>query len=766
MLSEENASAHIRGRQLSAIDNLLPPMMIGNVVCAAGVTFLFFAEHGTLLPCWFGVVAGLSFWRLAMVLRSNKRPQRPASRRAIRRRTLQAAIMAAAFTSVPALLLNETSGLSYAIMVCLLTGMLWAGSLVLATVVPAALAYISVATAFIITGFLTAGLNAEHVGLALLFLAQAVTAVRSVRQQSRLFVASQRQQFDLKQQGEVIGVLLKDYEEQTSDWLWETDADLRYRNPSSRFLQAAARDAEAVAGAVFGSILADPSVPGNNEAMAALRDHARAHRPFRDLVIPFARMGEPRWWSVSGRPIRGEDGTFLGYRGVTSDVTATKIAEARIVHLAHHDALTGLPNRAFFSDSLDQALQGLGEGMLAVLSLDLDGFKAVNDRHGHPVGDVFLVAVAERLRTAVRSGDVVARFGGDEFMVLDPTIRETSEVETLCEHLIRRLSEPFDVAGQELTVGVSIGVALAPLDGSTSKELLKNSDSALYRAKNDGRGTFRFFAPEMDHRLQEHRQVVQDLRMALARSELVLHYQPFVSAETGVVSGYEALIRWVHPKRGLVSPCEFIPLAEESGLIVPIGAWVIERACRDAAAWPTEHRVSVNISPVQFRDRQLPQIVLAALTAAGLSPSRLELEVTEAVLIDDASATLDTLRHIRAMGVRVALDDFGTGYSSLSYLRRFPFDRIKIDRSFVKELDVRQDSQVIVQAIRDMASGLGMSITAEGVETEEQAERLRLTGCEELQGFLFSRPKSAREIDDRSPAPDHAAEPRTGAQRS
>ncbi len=298
-----------------------------------------------------------------------------------------------------------------------------------------------------------------------------------------------------------------------------------------------------------------------------------------------------------------------------------------------------------------------------------------------------------------------------------------------------------------MTIGVSIGVAFAPADGETASALIKNADAALYRAKDEGRGTFRFYEMEMDRRLQERHRLVQDLRSALTREELVLHYQPYICTRTGRVSGCEALLRWHHPERGMIAPADFIPAAEQSGLIVPIGAWILGEACRAAIRWPADRRVSVNISPVQFRDRELPRTILAALTAAGLSPSRLEIEVTETVLIDDVTVALDTLRQIRALGVRVALDDFGTGYSSLSYLRMFPFDKIKIDRSFVQELTTRRDNQVIVQAIRDMARGLGMSVTAEGVETSEQAERLRQSGCEELQGYFYSRPKPASDLE-------------------
>ena len=726
-------------------------MMIANIICSGGLCLLLVDQHPAVLPVWFGLILITAGIRLVTTLRRNARPlRRKASRQAIRNLIIESAATAVLFVGGPAWLLPQTSGTTFAIVICLLTGLLWAGGLILATVRPAAIAYVSVVTAIIVASLLSDGYDEGHVFLALLFAAGAFTVIRSILGQSRLFRSNQQQQQVLEKQSDVINLLLKDYEEQTSDWLWETDADLRYANPSERFAFALGWPQHAITGAALGSLLESEQTDGNAAARQQLREHASSQRPFRDLVVPFLQNGERRWWSISGRPVYDESGGFLGYRGVCSDITVAKRAELRIAHLAHHDALTELPNRTFLRESLDQALREGDRASLAVLSLDLDGFKAVNDRYGHPVGDALLVTVAERLRGAVAGGDVVARFGGDEFVIIDTAFAAPTDVEELAQRLIDKLGAPISLAGEDLTIGVSIGIAFAPTDGRTTEDLLKNADAALYRAKSAGRGTFRFFEPEMDRRLQERQRLVQDLRTALHRNELRLHYQPFVIAETGETSGCEALLRWHHPERGMISPAEFIPLAEESGLIVPIGAWVIEQACLEAAGWAGTHRVSVNISPVQFRNRDLPRVILTALTRSGLAPSRLEVEVTETVLIDDANAALDILRQIRALGVRIALDDFGTGYSSLSYLRRFPFDKIKIDRSFVQELPTRHDSQVIVQAIRDMARGLGMTVTAEGVETIEQADRLRQTGCEELQGFLYSRPKPAEELDLRA----------------
>jgi diguanylate cyclase (GGDEF)-like protein/PAS domain S-box-containing protein len=721
-------------------------MMFANIICSGGLMLLLYEMQPIVLTSWFGVITAASLSRLIQSWR--QRPstsRRSASPRAIRKSTLQAFLMAGCFMSVPTWLLTQTSGLPFATIICLITGILWAGGLVLATLPSAAIAYVGVVGAMTIWGLLANDVSRFSLFICFLFLVGGATVLRSVTRQSKLFIDSQLQQIDLEKQGLLIGVLLKDYEEQASDWLWETDDRLIYQNVSDRFVEALGRPRTEIDGKAFGELLVS-DVPGNLETRAAMRSEARSRLAFRDVVIPFDADGEPRWWSFSGRPFFDEAGEFCGYRGVCTDVTATKRAETRIAHLGYHDALTELPNRAHFASRLDDTLAAKTILPFALLSLDLDGFKAVNDRYGHPAGDELLVEVAQRLRSASKRNDLIARFGGDEFVVMCSPVSDTTEMEAFAERLITSLKLPFVVEGCEVSVGVSIGVAFAPSDGDTSEALLRNADAALYRAKADGRGTYRFFAPEMDHALQARRTLIQDLRLAIPRGQLVLHFQPYIESETGLVSGCEALIRWAHPERGMIPPMEFIPLAEESGLIVEIGAWVMNEACRQAADWPGGQRISVNVSPLQFRDRLLPATIQAALTRSGLSPTRLEVEVTETILITNAEGTLDILRQIRSLGVRIALDDFGTGYSSLSYLRSFPFDKIKIDKSFVDDLVARRDTQVIVKAIQDIAEGLGMSITAEGVETKEQADHLRLAGCHELQGYLFSKPKPAGEL--------------------
>jgi diguanylate cyclase (GGDEF)-like protein len=420
-------------------------------------------------------------------------------------------------------------------------------------------------------------------------------------------------------------------------------------------------------------------------------------------------------------------------------------AEAKISHLAHHDALTGLANRTLFQTRLEQAIEQAKRGeACAVLCLDLDHFKDVNDTLGHSVGDRLLQAVSDRLKDETRASDTIARLGGDEFAVVQVGLsHQPHDHAKLAQRLVEALTLPFDIDGHHLTVGVSIGIAVAPGDGSDTVQLLKNADLALYRAKSDGRGRFRFFEAEMNAHAQMRRTLLIDLRRAIVADEFELFYQPKIDMRTRVITGFEALLRWRHPEQGMIMPDRFIALAEETGLIIPLGEWVLHRACADAAQWPGHIALAVNLSPVQFTSGGLTSAVESAIQTSGLSANRLELEITETVLLRDTDATLTTLHRLRALGVAIALDDFGTGYSSLGYLQRFPFNRVKIDKSFVQSLGKRKESDAIVQSVITLCKALDMAITAEGVETEEQCRILAAAGCDEGQGYLFGRPQPA-----------------------
>jgi diguanylate cyclase (GGDEF)-like protein len=436
-----------------------------------------------------------------------------------------------------------------------------------------------------------------------------------------------------------------------------------------------------------------------------------------------------------------------GWVSTHEDITERRQIEAKIAHMAHHDVLTNLPNRVLFREKMEEGLVRVSRGeMLAVLCLDLDHFKAVNDTLGHSMGDALLRAVSERLLNCIRDLDTIARLGGDEFAIIQIAPAEPHEAAALAERIIETIAAPFSLEGHQIGIGTSVGIALAPSDGVLGEELLQKADLALYRAKMDGRNTFRFFEPGMDAQMQEWRAIEVDLRNALAANQFELYYQPLVTMESGRITGFEALLRWHHPQRGLVPPGDFIPLAEEVGLVVPIGEWVLQQACREAASWPGNVHVAVNLSPAQFRSRNLLPAITLALANSGLDPSRLELEITESVLLYENQSTLTTLSQIKALGVRIAMDDFGTGYSSLSYLRSFPFDKIKIDRSFIRDLANSEDCVAIVRAVTSLGASLGMKTIAEGVETVEQMERLRLEGCEEVQGFLISPPRPVSEL--------------------
>jgi diguanylate cyclase (GGDEF)-like protein/PAS domain S-box-containing protein len=482
-----------------------------------------------------------------------------------------------------------------------------------------------------------------------------------------------------------------------------------------------------------GSFSDDP-----DDYLERLRDGIAEGKTFNRIVS----LADGRVFSVLSKPMVGG-----GWLATHEDITERQRSEERIAHMARHDALTDLPNRVLLRDRLEHELKRVKRGeCLAVLCLDLDQFKGVNDALGHPVGDELLKLVSVRLRGCTREIDTVARLGGDEFAIIMTQMQQPTDAASLSKRIRESVTKPYQIDGHQIVTDISIGISVAPIDATTPDALLRNADMALYGAKADGRGTFRYFEPEMNTRMKVRRELEMDLRKALHGKEFELHYQPLVNLESNDVNAFEALLRWDHATRGMVSPAEFIPIAEETGLIVPLGEWVLKTACEEAVNWPDHIKIAVNLSPAQLNNRNLLTMVTEALAESGMSAHKLQLEITETVLLQNTFATLATLHELRRMGVQIALDDFGTGYSSLSYLRSFPFDKIKIDRSFIQDLSNGAEPLAIVNAVAGLAKCLNMTSTAEGVETQQQLEALQSIGCTEMQGYLFSRARPASEI--------------------
>jgi diguanylate cyclase (GGDEF)-like protein len=553
----------------------------------------------------------------------------------------------------------------------------------------------------------------------------------------------------LEQSRSDVGLLLRHFEEDSSDWIWETGVDLRHKRNIDRFAAALNCQDSAITKSTWHDMM-QPQLKDERQSLMFAKFEAllAQGKDVRDVMLQFGAPENERIWKVSAHAKSGADGAFAGWGGIVSDVTEQRRAEQKVMHLAHHDALTGLPNRSRFEQVYNETadIYGNKDSSLYLLYIDLDGFKAVNDTLGHITGDQLLKQVCGRLQEVTRRSDILARHGGDEFLLLSHVPEGKTQVERLAQRICAVLAEPFKILDQQVLIGASIGVALVGEDGVTLNVVLRHADLALYRAKAEGRNQVKFFEPIMDKKERDRQSLKVEMRKALLERQFRLHYQPIVSTEDGKVAAYEALLRWQHPERGNIPPLDFIPLAEENGFIVELGAWILNEACCQAASWDNDVRVAVNLSAVQIKSPLLLPTVLKALADSHLMPHRLELEVTETALVEDKDAAFATLRALKALGVSIALDDFGTGYSSLAYLHEFPFDKIKIDRSFVQSCESRKQSAAVVNAVLGLAAELGMSTVAEGVETAEQLALLSDKGCNEAQGYYLGRPKPASEI--------------------
>lgn len=566
----------------------------------------------------------------------------------------------------------------------------------------------------------------------------AIATVRQARVDREQAIERHRQ--DLRAQRS--DRLLLEHERTGRGWFWETD-----RHGCLTYISdTLAQTLDAREGALIGRPMTEiirPSDKQQGDGERTLGFHLSARTGFSDLSVCAAMAQEERWWSISGQPVFNEYGQFHGFRGSGTDLTEMRRSQAEVTRLARFDSLTGLANRIQMLSSLEQAVAGCPgkPGDCALMMLDLDRFKMVNDTLGHPAGDTLLRQVSQRLQRAVGTKGLVGRQGGDEFKILLPGRHDRDALALLAQSIINMVAQPYSIEGNAVVIGVSIGISCAPQDGVTADALIRNADLALYAAKGDGRGIHRFYSSEMHADAEDRRRLEQDLRHALACDGLHLAYQPVVSLRTDQITGYEALLRWIHPDRGPISPALFIPIAEDSGMISQIGEWVIHTACRDAAQWDEDIRVAVNVSPTQFANPGFPSTVMNALAASQLAPGRLELEITESVFLNDDDGTDAMFARLKALGVRLALDDFGTGYSSLGYLKKAPFDKIKIDQSFVRGAAIKGSrNSAIIKAIVSLAEALGMDTTAEGAETQDELALIRQLGCSHVQGYIYGRP--------------------------
>ena len=740
------APGHLRYEQVTALAGRSGILACGSIASCLIVLWTFWRSgpHHYMVGLLVFLVAVHSLAVIGSRIWLEKGRQ-ATTQRMVRVRTVITAIIATAWSTVPLVLMPAATMDQRQLLVYIFAGLV-SSSILLAPVLPIALLFAGITSLGLLLPMplLHHTITEQH---ALLIMLYFVMTCGVVLHQSRDFSRRVLNELTLLEQADIIGLLLRDFEENASDWLWEIDADLRLHRISERQARVLDSTQNRLDGVslpeliIQDSLLQDGDKHDGIKLLRCLADRL----PFRDLRVLALFEGRTYWFSLTGKPVTDNEGVFAGYRGVGSDITAIRKSNERIAYLARYDSLTGLPNRTLFQESLNQACAQATPFVL--MCLDLDGFKSVNDTLGHSTGDALLIAVAGRLRSCLRDGDVVARLGGDEFAVLQAGGDATTAA-VLAQRLIRRVTEPYQLDKVQTSIGMSIGIIFSADTGTVPEDLLRGADLALYHSKAEGRGTWHMFEPAMAVRAQQRHTLQTDLRHAIDGGELTLDFQPILDIASSQVIGAEALVRWLHPVRGRISPADFIPVAEESGLIVDLGAWVLRRACREAASWANGARVAVNLSPLQFRDPDLLALIDTVLSETGLPPQRLELEITESVFLEAADKTIACLHALRARGIHIALDDFGTGYSSLSYLRSFPFDKVKIDQSFIRDLSMNDDAIAIVQAIVGMASSLGMCTTGEGVETTAQAELLQSTGCSQVQGYLFGRPCSAQAIAD------------------
>jgi diguanylate cyclase (GGDEF)-like protein len=741
-----------RASQILAVARLFPLVILGNVVNSGAIAIVFGNKSPLAFP-WFVGVVGMLVVAKPMWLRVVRRDSVGAPRASVKSMLVlewSVNLFAAGWASLPIFMFAEADHNGQMLLATVVVGMMCAGGFILSAHVRAASMYVAVITVAAVLGLLNSR-YANYPALVLMLIVYAGTLQAMVIASAKVFMSRLRADAEAERQAQLVDLLLKDFEAHASDWLWEISPDGCLKHISSRLTESLGAQEDELQRSPFLQFLGSRLPRGDLEAQAALTHFAQLltlGQSFRDAELAVLVNGQLRWCSLTGKPLIDEAGRQIGWRGVGSDVTRARRSRDELARLANQDTLTGLANRHRFGLVLTALLSQSepADRRGSVLFMDLDHFKTINDSLGHGVGDQLLLSAANRLRQAMPANALLARLGGDEFAVLLPGVSDAEQAGILAGELVNAINSVHVLGEVQVTVRASVGVALAPLDADTPDLLLRCADMALYASKAAGRNTWRFFEPAMAASANTRVRLQQEMGVALANEDFRLYYQPQIDFRTGALSGFEALVRWQHAERGVINPGEFIPVAEETGQIVSLGTWVLRQACREALSWPTDTRVAVNLSAVQFRQSNVVDLVEQALADSGLPAHRLELEITESALIDDHDEVRATLMALRESGVRVALDDFGTGYSSLAYLKNLPLDKLKIDGMFVRNLASDTDSQAVVRAIVSLAQALGLETTAECVESQEQWTLLKALGCHDAQGYWMSRPLPAPDV--------------------
>ena len=739
--------ARIRSTQLDAGRQLALFLLAANLIGAAATVTLFatLVAH-VVLAGWAAIVGIVSVTVAVRRLATRHRDGGYATQSDLRATAVEGLALAVAW-SIPCLMFDPHPGSNAAyVLWMILSVLMTAGAVAMAPLALATIAFVGGLGLSVTVKLLVIGSHGAAAATSLFTVMLVVICLN----RARSLVVIRASQMALGERDETVSLLLREFEANNADWLWETDAARRIVKVSPRFAYACGLDPLTIEGRPFLQVLAGPAweTGAFSAGLRHLADKLKTRESFRDLRLPVEIGGEERWWELAASPRFDEKGVFCGFRGVGSDVTEQRASADKINRMARFDTLTGLPNRLMVNETLARAMADADRwgGRCAFMMIDLDRFKAVNDTLGHPIGDRLLSRVAERLGQLMGDNEMCGRLGGDEFAVVMRDATDTTAVEALAQRIIETLSRPYEVDAHTLYIGASVGLAIGPRDGRTAEMLIRSADLALYRAKDAGRGVYHAYEPELHVQAEERRVLEMALRQALEKGEMHLQYQPVVDAGSGTLKGFEALLRWSSPQFGSVSPAKFIPLAEEARLIQPIGEWVLRTACAEAAGWPSDVRVAVNVSPDQLQNPSFVAVVTSALANSGLSAERLELEVTESVFMHEGLGATKVLERILDLGVRLSLDDFGTGYSSLGYLSRTRFSSIKIDRSFVQGASKGvKEAIAIIRAVVALAQSLGMATTAEGVETEAEHRMVQDLGCTKVQGYYFGRPLPVEE---------------------